>query len=232
MTDERSAGFKRFEVDPRAVELVSARAAQEFLVPLLDADRRLGGFASNPRGLLVRPRAAGGFEAICLGALKGGQFALQWGLSLPYVPSGWWTSKIRWHRDAKTAQFDLFEWPQREGHRSYLVAGLHGRSALQKSLRDAWTELRDDIAGWFAHAATDEGALEIAVRPMRGWELQPSPPRVLVSAYIYAHRGQRDEATRALNEFDAPADEDAVLRKALSRVLDFSAQGAPRRPAR
>ena len=202
------------------VHHVSATAAQEHLEPWLDGDLRFGGFVLTPRGLRVRPREAGGFEVIRLGALKGASFALQWGLSLPYVPDGWRTSKIRWHKEAKTAHFDLFEWPQREGDRSFLVDGLHGHEEIKKSLRRAWEELGDDIACWFSRATTDEGALEITTEAMRGLELQPLPPRVLVRAFIYGHQGRCDEATTALDELGAPPDEDAALRRALSRVLD------------
>jgi hypothetical protein len=208
------------EMDRRPVAIVPEKVAQVRLTPLLEADARFAGFTLNAKRVHVRARSAGGFEVVCLQALKGAQFVLKWGLSLPYVPDGWWTSKVRWHRDAKNAHFDLFERCQREEHHEFGVDGLHGTVAFEASLERAWRGLRDQIASWFSRAVTDEGAVQITCEEFAPTGFRGcAPPREVVRAFIYAHHGQAEEAMRALDRFDTSPEDAAALRKALARVL-------------
>ncbi|HVM48840.1 MAG TPA: hypothetical protein VMU04_12485 [Candidatus Acidoferrum sp.] len=183
---------------------VPAREVYAFFEEL--ASSGLDGFTTIKPGMFVRQADADVMHVLGLQARKGWAYTVCWGASLPYLPqlSG---GRLRWHRTAKSARFDLWEDPFEyfTAPGDYVAQNGHGTQYLRETMAKMWSAVRDSIQSWFRAAGDLSGILSRAEeqqrREWKGPRHVPEPQ--LVSAFTLRRLGRTAEARLAFDGYVA-----------------------------
>lgn len=159
-------------------------------------------------GLYGRPHSRDITHLLKLNRLKGGAYAIIWGLSLSYVPEQW-KKRVRWHRTLKSSHLDLYEQPWEcfppRGWRSSLdlyLEFLHGETYLEETLSTAWAKLSPRINTWFETMTSIEAVAAMAHEQMNdGRQIRHLPDPTIVYAFSLARLGRLQEARNSLGKF-------------------------------
>jgi hypothetical protein len=198
---------------------------------LVAQDDDLKSFTRVRDGFYARRADADIAQVLRCAAWKGGQYTLDWGVSLSYVPHKLDT-KLAFHRTLKSARLDLWEdarsLAEREGGdwRDPYIDMIHGERRLHRQLARVWGWAQPRAVAWWARAADLEGVLavarnEVERRPLVIDEIKWPRPQLVVVLTL-ARLGRVREAKELLPLLAGEVGERKSVEAAIERVAPAS----------